>query len=160
ENFSRRSKIWYHPRIQLEKTSSADQGRFVLVEGRRMLCSHPKVDPHPARIRLPEFGPSSLEPDVFAHVTGADFGGVLEIAEDLNLRIMEILARGGLRLAVPARRTLLEPGAHPDPERAQETEKQVQHWREHDQLYLPSFPEEVVAQLRGSLEYPQRGAPA
>src|SRR5262249_29961539 len=114
----------------------------------------------PARIRFAEFGPSSLELDVFAYVTVTDFGEYLEIAEDLNLRIMEVLARGGLRLAVPAQRTLVEPGLHPDPERAQQTEKQVQHWRKHNQLYLPSFPEEVVSQLQGSLEYPRRGAPA
>src|SRR5262249_22505622 len=118
ENFSRRQKIWYHPRLQLEKTSSADQVRFVLVEVRQMLYSHPKVDPHPARIRFAEFGPSSLELDVFAYVRVTDYGEYLEVAEDLNLRIMEVLARGGLRLAVPAQRTLVEPGRHPDPERA------------------------------------------
>jgi MscS family membrane protein len=160
ENFSQRRKIWYHPRLQLEKTSSADQVRFVLVEVRRMLYSHPRVDPDPARIRFAEFGPSSLELDVFAYVTVTDFGEYLEIAEDLNLRIMDILARGGLRLAVPAQRTLVEPDQHPDPERAQQTEKQVQSWRENHQLYLPSFPEEVIAQLRASLEYPPSGAPA
>jgi MscS family membrane protein len=160
ENYSRRRKFWYHPRLQLEKTSSADQVRFVLVEVRKMLYSHPKVDPDPARIRFAEFAPSSLELDVFAYVTVTDPGEYLEVAEDLNLRILEVLARGGLRLAVPAQRTLVEPGQHPDPERAEQTEKQVQSWREHQQLYLPSFPEEVVSQLRASLDYPPRGAPA
>jgi MscS family membrane protein len=160
ENYSRRRKFWYHPRLQLEKTSSADQVRFVLVEVRKMLYSHPKVDPDPARIRFAEFAPSSLELDVFAYVTVTDSGEYLEVAEDLNLRIMEVLARGGLRLAVPAQRTLVERGQHPDPERAQQTEKQVQSWREHQQLYLPSFPEEVVSELRASLDYPPRGAPA
>jgi MscS family membrane protein len=160
ENYSRRRKTWYHPRLQLEKTSSADQVRFVLVEVRRMLYSHPRVDPEPARIRFAEFGTSSLELDVFAYVTATDTGEYLEIAEDLNLRIMDILARGGLRLAVPAQRTLVEPGLHPDPQRAQQTEQQVQYWRVNHQLYLPSFPEEVVSQLRASLEYPPPGAPA
>jgi MscS family membrane protein len=65
-----------------------------------------------------------------------------------------------LHLAVPAQRTLVEPGLHPDPERAQQTEQQVQSWRDHQQLYLPSLPEEVVSQLRASLDYPPRGAPA
>jgi MscS family membrane protein len=160
ENCSRQRRIWYHPRLQLEKTSSADQVRFVLVEVRRLLYSHPRVDPAAARIRFAELGPSSLDLDVFAYVTVTDFGEYLEIAEDLNLRILEILDRGGLRLAVPAQRTLVEPGLHPDPERARQTEEQVQDWRENHQLYLPSFPEEVVAQLRASLEYPPRGAPA
>jgi MscS family membrane protein len=115
---------------------------------------------NPARIRFAEFGPSSLDLDVFAYVTVTDSGEYLEIAEDLNLRIMDILGRGGLRLAVPAQRTLVEPGLNPDTERAQQTEKQVQHWRENHQLYLPSFPEEVIAQLRASLDYPPRGTPA
>jgi MscS family membrane protein len=160
ENYSRRGKIWYHPRLQLEKSSSADQVRFVLVEVRRMLYSQPKVDPASARIRFVEFGPSSLELDVFAYVTVTDSVVYLEIAEDLNLRIMEILTQGGLRLAVPAQRTLVEPGLHLHPERAQQTEKEVQYWRENHQLYLPSFPEEVIAQLRASLECPPNGAPA
>jgi MscS family membrane protein len=160
ENFSRRGKFWYHPRLQLEKTSSADQVRFVLVEVRRMLYAHPRVDPDPVLIRFAEFAPSSLELDVSAYVPAADSGEYLEIAEDLNLRIMEILARGGLRLAVPAQRTLVEPGLPPDPARARQAEKQVQGWRESHQLYLPSFPEEVISQLRASLEYPPRGAPA
>ena len=125
-----------------------------------MLYSHPKVDPEKASIRFAEFGPSSLELDVSAYVTVTDSAQYLEIAEDLNLRIMDILARGGLRLAVPAQRTLVEPGLHPDPERAQQAEKQVQYWRDHQQLYLPSFPEEVVSQLRESLDYPPNGAPA
>jgi MscS family membrane protein len=160
ENVSRQTRNWYHPRLQLEKTTSADQVRFVLIEVRRMLYSHPRVDPESARIRFAEFGPSSLDLDVFAYIAVTDSREYLAIAEDLNLRIMEILARGGLCLAVPAQRTLVEPGLHPDPERAKQAEKQVQHWREHHQLYLPSFPEEVIAQLRESLEYPPRGAPA
>jgi MscS family membrane protein len=160
ENFSRRRRIWYHPRVQLEKTCSADQVRFVLVEVRRMLYSHPKVDPSPARIRFAEFGPSSLDLDVFAYVAATDYGEFLEIAEDLNLRIMEILAQGGMRLAMPAQRTLMESGSNPDQQRAQQTEKQVQEWKENHQLYLPSFPDELVNQLRESLEYPPRIAAA
>jgi MscS family membrane protein len=124
-----------------------------------MLYAHPKVDSSSARIRFVGFGSSSLDLEVFSYVNESDYGAYLEVAEDLNLRIMEILARGGLRLAVPAQRTLVEPGSHPDPERAQQTEKQVQNWRENHQLYLPSFPEEVISQLRQSLEYPPNGTP-
>lgn len=159
ENYSKRRKIWYHPRIQLAKNASPDQVRFVLVEVRKMLYGHPRVDPDPARIRFAEFGTSSLDLDVFAYVLATDYGDFLEVAEDLNLRIMDILVKGGVTLAVPARRTLLEQIAAPEPERVQETEKQVQQWREHNQLYLPSFPTEVVAELRQTLDYPPKGSP-
>jgi MscS family membrane protein len=160
ENYSQRRKIWYHPRIQLDRKATPDQVRFVLVEVRKMLYSHPRVDPSPARIRFTEFGASSLDLDVFAYVNVADYGEFLEVAEDLNLRIMDILAGAQVSLAVPIQRTLIERVEPHDPQRVEETEKQVAQWRENNQLYLPSFPEEVVAELRETLDYPPRGSPA
>jgi MscS family membrane protein len=159
ENYSRRRKIWYHPRIQLDRNATPDQVRFVLVEVRKMLYAHPKVDPEPARIRFAEFGAYSLDLEIFAYVTVADYDAYLAVAEDLNLRMLDILARAGVSLAVPVQRTLLERADSPDERRVQQTEKQVQEWRENNQLYLPSFPEDVISQLRESLDYPPRGAP-
>lgn len=159
ENFAKRTKIWYHPRIQLAKNTTPDQVRFVLVEVRKMLYSHPQVDPQPARIRFVEFGESSLDLDVFAYVSVTDYGEYLGVAEDLNLRIMDILARGGTSLAVPVQRTVLEPVPEPAHDRVQQVEALVRKWRESNQLYLPSFPEEVIAQLRDSLQYPPNSAP-
>jgi small-conductance mechanosensitive channel len=40
----------------------------------------------------PAFGSSSLDLEVFSYVTVTDYGEYLEIAEDLNLRIMDIVA--------------------------------------------------------------------
>jgi MscS family membrane protein len=159
ENFAKRTKVWYHPRIQLAKSATPDQVRFVLVEVRKMLYSHPKVDPKPARIRFVEFGTSSLDLDIFAYVSVTDYGEYLGVAEDLNLRIMEIVSRAGTSLAVPVQRTLLERVPEPAHDRVQQVEQQVRTWRENDQLYLPSFPEDVVAQMRNSLPYPPTGAP-
>jgi len=114
ENYSRRRMIWYHPRVQLAKDVTPAQIRVVLDEVRKMLHAHPKVHPDPARVRFAEFGAYSIDLDVFAYVKATDYGEYLEVAEDLNLRIMDILARAGARLAVPAQRTLLEQGAGAD----------------------------------------------
>ncbi|MCO8123117.1 mechanosensitive ion channel family protein [Stieleria sp. TO1_6] len=160
ENFAKREKIWYHPRIQLAKNVTPDQVRYVLVEVRKMLYGHPKVDPQPARIRFVEFGAHSLDLDIFAYVNVTDYGDYLGVAEDLNLRILDILNEGGVSLAVPVQRTVLERAAPAGEDRIQKTEEHVQHWREENQLYLPSFPEEVVEQLRNTLQFPPAGAPA
>jgi len=159
ENYSKRRKFWYHPRIQLTCNATPDQIRFVLVEVRKMLYSHPKVGADPARIRFAEFGAYSLDLDIFSYVTVTDYGDYLGVAEDLNLRIMDILAKAGTSVAVPAQRTLIEREAGLKEDRVQQTEQQVQQWRENDQLYLPSFPEEVVSSLRHTLAYPPKGAP-
>jgi MscS family membrane protein len=159
ENFSRRDKIWYHPVIGLRYETTPDQIRFILIEVRRMLYAHPKVDPDPARIRFVGFGASSLDFEIFAYVKTTDFGEYLEVAEDLNLRLMDIVERAGSSFAFPSTTTYIESGAGLGTERARHAEAQVREWRERDALYLPGFPPEKIAELGGTLDYPPRGSP-
>ena len=89
-----------------------------------------------------------------------DYGQYLEIAEDLNLRIMEIMAKAGSSFAVPAQRMYVERGKGLDDTLTRAAEAHVKEWREQRALYLPSFPQEKIAELAGSLDYPPTGAPA
>ena len=160
ENFSARGKIWFHPKIRLRYETTPEQLRYVLVEIRSLLYSHPRVLADPARIRFVGFGDYSLDLDVFAYVQTTDYGEYLEVAEDLNLRIMSIVSEAGSGLALPARTTYVESGSGLDAERARAAESRVDEWRERRELYLPRFPENKIAELRGSLPYPPEGAPA
>jgi MscS family membrane protein len=56
DNFTKREKIWYHPRISLRYETTPDQVRYILVEVRKVLYAHPKVLSDPARIRFVGFG--------------------------------------------------------------------------------------------------------
>jgi MscS family membrane protein len=160
ENFSLRDKIWYHPTIGLRYETTPDQVRYVLVEVRRMLYAHPRVDPDPARIRFVGFGASSLDFEIFAYVRTRDYGEFLEIAEDLNLRLMDIVERAGTGFAFPSQTTYFETSPGLDPQRAQEIEKTVRAWRERGELYIPSFPDQQIRRLGGTLDYPPEGSPA
>ena len=160
DNFSKRQKIWYHPRISLRYETTPDQIRYILVEVRKLLYSHPKVLPDPARIRFVEFGKSSLDLDIFAYINDTDMGKFLEVAEDLNLRIMDIVREAGSSFAFPTQTTYLERGKGLDQELAREAETKVKEWREQRTLYLPDFPPEKVASLQGSLDYPPIGSPS
>ncbi len=159
ENFSARDRIWYHPTIGLRYETTPEQMRYVLVEVRRMLYAHPKVDPDPARIRFTAFGPYSLDLEIFAYVTTRDFGEYLEIAEDLNLRIMDIVARAGTGFAFPSQTLYLGRDERPPAATREEAEALVAKWRERQELYLPRFPREEVQKLEGTLDYPNEGAP-
>jgi MscS family membrane protein len=159
ENFAKRDRIWFHPRIGLRYETTPDQLRHVLVGIRRMLYSHPRVDPDPARIRFVEFGAYSLDLDVFAYVRATDYGDFLEVVEDLNLRIMDVVEASGTGFAFPSSTTYVAKDDGVDPERTRRAEEEVDRWREARQLYLPRFPEERVAELRGSLGYPPPGSP-
>jgi MscS family membrane protein len=159
ENYARRDQLWYHPKLGLRYETTPDQIRYVLVEVRRMLYAHPRVDPDPARIRFVGFGAYSLDLEIFAYVQTTDYGEFLEIAEDLNLRIMDIVARAGTGFAFPSVTAYLEQGEGMPKQRAEEVTEEVAAWREQRALYLPRFPEEQIESLRGRLDYPPHGSP-
>lgn len=159
ENFSVRDKIWFHPRIGLRYETSPDQIRYILVEVRKMLYSHPKVDPDPARIRFVSFGAYSLDLEIFAYVKTTDYGEYLEVAEDLNLRIMEIVAEAGSSFAFPSQTTYIEHGTGLNETRAHQAESQVDRWRQSKELYLPGFPATKIHELENTLDYPPNGSP-
>jgi MscS family membrane protein len=159
ENYSERRRIWYHPRLRLRYETTPEQLRYVLVEARKLLYSHPRVLDDPCRIRFVGFGEWSLDLDVFAYVATQDYGEFLEIAEDLNLRLMDVVRRAGSGIALPSRTTYVESGAGVDAERRQAAEAEVGEWRSRRELFLPSFPEPAIAELRGALPYPPEGSP-
>jgi MscS family membrane protein len=154
ENFAKRDQIWYHPTIHLHYETTPDQIRYVLVEVRRMLYAHPKVDSASARIRFVGFGSSSLDLEVFSYVNVIDFGEYLEVAEDLNLRIMDIVAAAGSSLVFPAQTKYLEKSGGLNSDRARAAEAKVKEWRERGELWLPHFPQEKIAEIENTLEYP------
>jgi MscS family membrane protein len=159
ENFAARDRIWYHPRLGLRYETTPDQLRFVLVELRRMLYSHPKIDPDPARVRFVGFGDSSLDLDIYAYVRTGDYNEYLEVAEDLNLRVMDIVAQAGTGFAFPSSTTYLAKDDGIDPERSASAEQAVAGWRERGELYLPAFPPEQIQELAGQLAWPPEGTP-
>ena len=158
ENFARRDCIWYHPTINVHYETTPDQIRYILVEARRMLYAHPKVDSASARIRFVGFGRASLDLEVFSYVTVTDYGEYLEVAEDLNLRLMDIVAAAGSSLVFPAQTTYVEKGRGLDPNRAQAAEAQVQEWRQLGELWLPRLPQQKIAEIENTLEYPADGS--
>ncbi len=160
ENLSQRDKFWYHPTLGLRYETTPDQLRYVLVEVRRMLYAHPKVDPRPARIRFTRFGACSLDLEIFAYVLADDYDQYLEVAEDLNLRLMDIVEDAGTSFAFPSSTMYVESGSGLDADRSKRAEQTVAQWREQDALYLPRFPDDKISELHGTLPYPPPGAPA
>ena len=140
ENFARHDCIWYHPTLNVHYETTPDQIRYILVEARRMLYAHPKVDSASARIRFVGFGRSSLDLEVFSYVTVTDYGEYLEVAEDLHLRLMDIVGGGGLEPGLPRTDDVCRAGPQARSQRAQAAEAQVQEWRQRGELWLPRLP--------------------
>jgi MscS family membrane protein len=165
DNYAKRDRFWYHPTIGLRYETTPDQIRYILVETRKLLYAHPRVDHDPARVRFTGFAAYALNLEIFAYVHAADFGEFLEVAEDLNLRIMDVVAAAGSGFAFPSQTTYLESGTGLDAERARTAEQAVRGWRERHELCLPAFPQRRIDEIDDTLEYPPagsavRGAPA
>jgi len=159
ENYSKRDKIRYYPRIKLRQDTTPDQLRYILVEIRTLLYAHPKVLDDPAKVRFVEFGEFSLDLEVFAYVDVTNWDEFQQVAEDLNLRIMDVVKQAGSGIAKPAQTIHVERGERKDEEQARTAENQVRNWRQNNAMYIPSFPQDKIEELRGSLDYPPLGSP-
>ena len=158
ENLSRRDKILFNTKLGLRCETSPDQMRYVLVQIRRLLYEHPKVETEGARNRFIAFDESSLTMEIFCYVLTRDFNEFLAIREDLLLRIMDILAAAGTGLAFPSQTVYLGRDTGIDKEKAAQVARLVEKWREGNELPFPDFPPADISKFSNSLPYPQPGS--
>jgi MscS family membrane protein len=158
ENFAPRDRVWLRFTVGLRYETSPDQLRYVLIETRKLLYAHPRLEREPSRIRFVGLGAHSLDLEVFAYVSTASYDEFLAVREDLYLRIMDLVAQSGTGFAFPSSTTYVARDHGLDPEKRHAAEARVREWRDSDALYLPEFPGEVVSALGGTLDYPPKGA--
>jgi len=104
DNISAREKIWYRPILRLRYDATPEQLRQILEGIRDLLSSHARVlqDDNP-RVRFKEIADDALLVEVYAYLATTDWAEYLELAEELNIRILEIVAQAGTSLSLPAR---------------------------------------------------------
>ena len=85
-----------------------EQIKQIITEFEKFLNEHEKVDKEPNVTRFMGFGTYALEINVFAFVLTTDYLEYLEIAEELNIKILEIVDAAGAELANPAKELLKE----------------------------------------------------
>ena len=115
ENLSRRDKFWFHPIIGLVYATTADQIRRVLDLTRQMLAADPRVEAEGARVRLLRLSESSLDIEVAAYVRAATNPELLQVQEELLLRLLDIVAEAGTEIAFPSRTVYLAGGGAAEP---------------------------------------------
>jgi MscS family membrane protein len=102
ENISAREKIRYRPILRLKYDTTPEQLRRVLDDIRELFGSHEKILPDSPRVRFNEIADDALLVEALAYLDTTDFAEFLGLAEDLNIRILEIVAEAGTSLALPA----------------------------------------------------------
>ena len=103
ENISLRQCIWYQPLIRLRVDTSPEQIREIVAQTRSLLGTDDRVRKDILRVQFRNFGEYAIEIKVHAYIGTTDFGEYLEIAEELNMAILEIVHDQGASLALPNR---------------------------------------------------------
>jgi MscS family membrane protein len=102
ENFTKRDRIRYYRRYQME-LPSADQLRHILEEVRELMSSHEQVLDDSISVRFDQIIDGSAVLRLDAGVNTTDFQEFLVVAEELNLGIVEIGEQAGARFSGPGR---------------------------------------------------------
>jgi len=101
ENYSRRDKIWFHPKLGLRRDTTSEQLSQVLASCREVLTNHPKVEPGSVPVRLAGVGDYSLDVRVWVYVKTSDYFEYIGVREELLLQLLQAVERAGTALAVP-----------------------------------------------------------
>ena len=101
ENISGRDKILFHPTVNLRRDTTSDQLLRVLCSFGEILAGHPKVESGKIPVRFIGVGAYSLDVEVVAYVTTADYDEFLAIQQELLIKILQAVEQAGTALAVP-----------------------------------------------------------
>ncbi len=110
ENISKRKKIRYNPHLCLSHKATPEQVSSVLAGLRGELEGRQDIDQENLYVRFEDFGDRGLDFKSLIFVTTQNYQEYLGVAEELNLRIMDIVAKAGTELAEPLQRAVESDG--------------------------------------------------
>ncbi|OZV69888.1 mechanosensitive ion channel family protein [Winogradskyella aurantia] len=154
ENYAKRDMFLFLTTLGLRYETSSDQMRYILVELRKILYAHPKVDPEPARVRFLGYGSDSLKVEIFAYVRAVDWNDYLGVQEDINLRIAKVIEDSGSGFAFPSQTVYISQDPGLSETKKAEAEAKVKEWMENNELQIPSFDSKTIESLKNTLTYP------
>ena len=107
ENFAHRDRFLFAPVLRLRYDTTPAQIQDVLASLRKILASHPQVDPDSARVRLIEIATDALKVEVNSYILTRNFGEQLAIKEMLLLQMIEAVNTKGKGFALPAQQLMV-----------------------------------------------------
>lgn len=108
ENLSSRQMIRYAPVLRLRYDTPVAVIREVTASILEALRRDGRVKDEPLRVRFTNFDEDAILIKVNCFIQTTDFNEFLEVAEELNIHIMELLHEAGARFALPGRVINLE----------------------------------------------------
>jgi MscS family membrane protein len=158
ENYSQRDRIRYFRQFRL-RLHDADQLRYILAELRRIFLAHPRLVQDSVSIRFENIVDANAILRLDGGVDTTNYQEFLAVAEDLNLRIVEVVQAAGAQFGGPTQIVQLADAPEVDAGQLASIEAELTTWREQDRLPFPDYSSEAIAGFKDTLDYPPKGSP-
>ncbi len=153
ENISQRQRFRFHRHLPLHCHTSPDQMRCVVRELRKLLCAHEMVAAAPLRVNFTGFVDYALQVELHCYIETTDINVYKSVVEDIQLRVMDILAAAGTGFGIPARMEYQSGAPEPDAEARQRAEQTVEELRRSGET-TTVLSDEEIAKLENTLKFP------
>ncbi|MEO1018839.1 MAG: mechanosensitive ion channel domain-containing protein, partial [Pseudomonadota bacterium] len=157
ENFQRRDGILMRGTFCLRYETTPDQLRAILGEIRRLFVAHPKVSAEPGRARLINLDADGYQIEIFTYIRTTDYNEYMALREDVWLRIAELVAAHGSRIAHSSHTIHLGRDTPLDFAEIDAAEEKVRQWRSEGRLPFPDLAATDRAAIEDTLGYPELG---
>jgi MscS family membrane protein len=107
-NWSKMGKRQIAFHLDINFTTPKDKLENVINTLEKMLVDHPDIHPETILVKFDEFSHSGFNIYLYFFSNATDFGGYLSIKEDINFKIMEILEKEGVQIAIPSQAFILQ----------------------------------------------------
>lgn len=155
ENFSHRDRIRFYRHIELQMPTAA-QLRVILGRLRELFLSYEEILQPTVSIRLEKILAANAIIRIDAGVNTTDYQRFLAVAEDLNLRMIELVHSAGAVFSGPGQVLQVRDFHRASEDTLADVEAQLDAWREADRLPFPDLTDREKAELTGSISLPSR----
>lgn len=108
DNISARKKILFRQVLRLRYDTTPEQLQQILADIRGLFSSHDKILQDNHRVRLTGIADDALLIELYAYLDTRDWSVYLELAEELTMKVLEIVSQAGTTLSLPARTLQIE----------------------------------------------------
>ncbi|ALM50614.1 mechanosensitive ion channel protein MscS [Flavobacterium psychrophilum] len=158
ENYAHRDRYIFNPIFMFRMDTTPDQLRYLLVELRALLYSHPSVINSSPIVRFTGITADALKVEITAYIEAINVDVSQEVQEDLLLRMMDIVSKSGTSFAYPSQTVYFSRDNGISEEKTAQTTETVKAWRENSELQLPKFDPKHIEQIKGTIQYPEEGS--
>jgi MscS family membrane protein len=111
ENFTRRDKIFFNPKLTIRCDATSAQMNKLMESFESLLRNYPEVEVGRVPIRFNAIGDYSFNVEIFAYIKTRDVDHFFEVQSKLYIKLIELVEAAGTGLAVPVTEILGYPKA-------------------------------------------------